>query len=193
MTDQVKGAFNRFAEMYSKKDVKGIMSMFADDPDIVAIGLCERQVAVGPAAVRKMFERDMSLSKAAIKLPFDVVSVDSLGLTAWMAANVYPYAVLNNEKNCKRSPGKSDHGLEKNQGPVGAFFSCTFPSPPTAGALLGAIGWQGKKTRVARDANKASAAPFFQFGCNRAGPHAHGIPPFSFQARPALIADKDKA
>ncbi len=145
MTDQVKGTFNRFAEMYGKKDIKGIMSMFADDPDIVAIGLCERQAAVGPAAVRKMFERDMSLSKAAIKLPFDVVSVDSLGLTAWMAASVYPYAVLSNEKIVKGVQGSLTMVLRKIKGQW-RILQLHFSVPTDGGSLVGGDRLAGKKT-----------------------------------------------
>jgi len=145
MTDQVKSTFNRFAEMYGKKDVKGIMSMFADDPDIVAIGLCGRQVAVGPAAVRKMFERDMSLSGGKIKLPFDVVSVDSLGLTAWMAANVYPYAVLSNDKIVKGIQGSLTMVLRKIKGQW-RILQLHFSVPTDDGSLVGGDKLAGKKT-----------------------------------------------
>jgi len=145
MIDQVKGTFNRFAEMYGKKDVKGIMSMFADDPDIVAIGLCGKQVAVGPAAVRKMFERDMSLSGATIKLPFDVVSIDSLGLTAWMAANVYPYAVLSDNKIVRGVQGSLTMVLRKIKGQW-RILQLHFSVPTDDGSFVGGDKLAGKKT-----------------------------------------------
>jgi len=115
-TDQVTAAFSKFVEFYSNKDVKGIMTMFADDSDIIAIGLCNHRAAVGPQAIENLFEKDLLSMKGTIKLPFDIISVDHLGLTAWLAANVYPYAVLNNGTIVKGTQGRLTLVLRKTKG-----------------------------------------------------------------------------
>jgi len=116
VADQVRAAFGQFAELYCKKDVNGIMSLFADEPDIVAIGLREDQVAVGTKAVKNMFEKDLSATEGTVKLPFEVVTVDNLGPAAWLTAKVYPYAVLKDGTTVKGHPGRMTLVLRKMKG-----------------------------------------------------------------------------
>jgi len=113
VADQVRAAFGQFAELYGKRDIEGIMALFAADPDIVAIGLRKGQIAVGPEAVRKLFEEDLSSTEGTIKLPFEIISLDNLGTAAWLSANVYPYAVLKDGTTIKGYPGRLTLVLRK--------------------------------------------------------------------------------
>lgn len=116
LSAQVTAALSKFSEFYGNKDVKGILSMFADDADIVAIGLCHHRVAVGPQAIENLFKKDLLSIRGTIKLPFDIISVNHLGRTAWLAANVYPYAVLNDGTIVKGVQGRLTLVMRKIKG-----------------------------------------------------------------------------
>jgi ketosteroid isomerase-like protein len=144
IADQVRAAVGEFVELYGKHDIEGIMSLFADDPGIVAIGLREGQVAVGPEAVRNLFEKDLSTTEGTVKLPFEVVSIDNLGLAAWLSANVYPYVVLKNGSTVKGYPGRMTLVLRKIKGKW-HILQVHFSVPSDSGSVTGKGQLAGKK------------------------------------------------
>ena len=144
VVEGVTATFNQFAEMYGKRDIKGIMSLFADDPDIAAIGLCEKQTAVGSKAIRTLFEKDLSSIEGTIKLPFDILSIDHFGYIAWVTANVYPYAVLNNGSVAKGVKGRLTLVLRRIRGRW-QFLQVHFSIPSDPGSSVSDNKLVGKK------------------------------------------------
>lgn len=135
VVEGVTATFNQFAEMYGKRDIKGIMSLFADDPDIAAIGLCDKQAAVGSKAIRTLFEKDLSSIEGTIKLPFDILSVDNFGYIAWVTANVYPNAVLKNGSVVKGVKGRLTLVLRRIKGRW-QFLQVHFSIPSDVGSSV---------------------------------------------------------
>ena len=80
----VKDVLDRFAENDAKRDLEGVMALFAPDPDVVMYGTGADEKRVGPAEIRAQVERDWSQSEAT-SITYGWISVSSAGSAAWAA------------------------------------------------------------------------------------------------------------
>ncbi len=92
--DEISATLKNFAERYNKKDIKGIMKLFANDEDITAIGLCEKQTGMGRDGIKAVFEKDLFSYKGNKSLIFKNIAVCNYGFISWISTDVYPYATL---------------------------------------------------------------------------------------------------
>lgn len=83
----VRSVLDSFAEGYEKRDMEGVLSLFAPDTDVVMFGTGADEKRVGLAEIRRQVERDWSQSDA-ITLTYGWTSVSAAGSIAWLAADV---------------------------------------------------------------------------------------------------------
>ena len=83
----VKAVLDSFAENYAKRDLEGVMALFAPDSDVVMYGTGADEKRVGPAEIRAQVERDWSQSEAT-SITYGWVSVSSAGSAAWLAPDI---------------------------------------------------------------------------------------------------------
>jgi len=84
---EVMDMLNRFIAAYQKKDLEGILRLFAPDADVVFYGNGEDEKSIGVAGIRDQAEHDWSQS-ASVSLGLKWSSVSSAGSVAWIAADV---------------------------------------------------------------------------------------------------------
>ena len=83
----VKAALSKFAEGYTKRDLEGVLALFAPDSDVVMFGTGVDEKRVGLAEIKAQAERDWSQSEAT-SLTYGWTSVSAAGSVAWVAADV---------------------------------------------------------------------------------------------------------
>jgi len=83
---EVMAVMNRYKEAYSRRDVDGVLALFAPDPDMVIIGTGQDEKRIGPAELRAQLERDFAQSEA-VSIEFGWHSVSQADLVAWVAAD----------------------------------------------------------------------------------------------------------
>lgn len=82
----VMAVMNRYNETYAKRDVEGVLSLFAPDTDIVIIGTGADERRIGRQELKTQLERDFAQSEAAA-IEFLWHSVSAAGSVAWLAAD----------------------------------------------------------------------------------------------------------
>jgi class 3 adenylate cyclase len=93
----VMATLNRFAEAMTKRDLDGVLGLFAPDSDLVLIGSGEDEKRIGLAGVRAQFERDWSQSDAASS-EFGWISVSAAGSVAWVAADMTMHVIVSGQE-----------------------------------------------------------------------------------------------
>ena len=83
----VKAVLDRFAENYTKRDLEGMMALFAPDADVVMYGTGADEKRVGSGEIRAQVERDWSQSEATT-ITYGWTSVSAAGSAAWAAADL---------------------------------------------------------------------------------------------------------
>jgi ketosteroid isomerase-like protein len=88
--DQQTGAaamavLNQFSEAYLKRDLEGLLSLFAPDADVVLIGTGRDERRVGQPEIQVQAERDWAQTEAG-SLKWTWHSVSAAGSVAWVAA-----------------------------------------------------------------------------------------------------------
>jgi ketosteroid isomerase-like protein len=109
VTQTLKGMF----EAYKKKDLSGVLSYWATDPDLVAIGSGEDEKAVGVGKYVEGLLRDWAQAEVtAIGVKNFVVS--AAGVVAWFVADVtFTYKAEGKEAAL---PGRMTGVMEKRNG-----------------------------------------------------------------------------
>lgn len=87
----VMATLNRFMKAYQDKDIEGILSLFAPDPDVVFYGNGEDEKSIGLSGIREQAEHDWSQS-ASISVHIKWSSVSSAGSVAWVASDIMIHA-----------------------------------------------------------------------------------------------------
>ncbi len=82
----VMAVLNKMAEGYARRDLEGVLSLFAPDPDVVMYGTGADEKRVGLAEIKAQVERDWSQSEASA-LMYGWTSVSAAGGVAWVAAD----------------------------------------------------------------------------------------------------------
>lgn len=93
----VKAVLDSFAENYAKRDLEGVMALFAPDSDVVMYGTGADEKRVGPAEIRAQVERDWSQSEAT-SITYGWLSVSSAGSAAWVATDISYKAKVGGEE-----------------------------------------------------------------------------------------------
>ena len=107
---EVMSVFNKMRESYAKRDLSGLVALFATDPDVVAIGSGADEKCVGPDQVRVQLERDFAQSEA-LTMNFEWISISAAGSVAWAAADCV-FDVMASRKKMKLQ-GRLTAVLEK--------------------------------------------------------------------------------
>ena len=92
----VLAVLDKFAERYSKRDLDGVMALFAPDPDLVLIGTGADETRIGFDEARAQFERDWSQSDA-VSMKLDPRSVSAGGSVAWIVADMTNRGVISGQ------------------------------------------------------------------------------------------------
>jgi ketosteroid isomerase-like protein len=83
VTQTLKGMFSA----YKKKDVKGVLSFWAPDSDVVIIGSGTDEKSVGRTQFSATLKRDFSQAEIT-GIDFRNFAVSSSGLVAWFSADM---------------------------------------------------------------------------------------------------------
>jgi len=83
---EVMAVLDRMRECYAKRDLGGLVALFATDPDVVAIGSGADEKRIGPAQVKVQLERDFAQSESLL-MRFEWLSISAAGSVAWVAAD----------------------------------------------------------------------------------------------------------
>ncbi len=83
----VLAVLDKLAERYSKRDLDGVMALFAPDPDLVLVGTGADETRIGFDEARSQIERDFSQTDA-VSMKLDPRSVSAAGSVAWVVADV---------------------------------------------------------------------------------------------------------
>ncbi|MEZ4861426.1 MAG: nuclear transport factor 2 family protein [Caldilineaceae bacterium] len=83
----VIATMNQFAESYTKRDLQGVLTLFAPDADTILLGTGADEKRVGVAAIAAQAERDWSQSEA-LSVTYGSTSVSAAGAVAWAVADV---------------------------------------------------------------------------------------------------------
>lgn len=79
--------FKKISQTYRDKDLDGMMKLYVQDPDLVAIGAGRDEWVKGPEELKDGLKRDMSQAEK-IKVDFEDITVSSSGNVAWVSARM---------------------------------------------------------------------------------------------------------
>lgn len=82
---EVRGMLNKYTQAYADKDIDGMMSLFLNDPDIVAIGTGTDEWVHGSNELKKGFERDFNQADN-IQVKFEKITIQGSDNAAWLSA-----------------------------------------------------------------------------------------------------------
>jgi ketosteroid isomerase-like protein len=109
VTQTLKGMF----EAYKKKDLSGILSYWAPDPDIVVIGSGEDEKVVGIGKYVESLMRDWAQAEV-ISIGVKNFAISAAGIVAWFSAEVtFTYRIQGKEDTL---PGRMTGVMEKRNG-----------------------------------------------------------------------------
>ena len=81
----VLAVLNKFLETYEKRDIEGLMALFAPDDDQIMFGTGIDEKRLGRDQIRFQAERDWSQTEA-LAFSFNWHQVSAAGSVAWVAA-----------------------------------------------------------------------------------------------------------
>jgi ketosteroid isomerase-like protein len=81
----VMAVVDKFNETYARRDIDGLLALFAPDSDLVLFGTGADEKRVGLAELKFQAERDWAQSDS-ISFEFGWRSVSAAGSVAWLAA-----------------------------------------------------------------------------------------------------------
>jgi ketosteroid isomerase-like protein len=82
----IKGALQRMADCYTRRDLEGLIATLTPDPDTFMYGTAPDEKRVGLAEIRQQAQRDWSQTEAAA-LEIGATLVSSRGDVAWVATD----------------------------------------------------------------------------------------------------------
>ena len=100
-------------EAYAKRDLNGVLSFWAPDPDVFMLGSGEDEKSVGIQEFVKSLRRDWEQSDAA-SIEHKDIAVSMAGSVAWFATDIIFHGKINAEKFTY--PGRLTGVLEKRDG-----------------------------------------------------------------------------
>jgi len=84
---EVMAVLSKFIEAYSKRDLEGVISLIAPDPDACLIDIEPDEKRVGLDAIKMQLTRDWSQYEAS-SYEINWISISAAGVVAWMASEV---------------------------------------------------------------------------------------------------------
>jgi ketosteroid isomerase-like protein len=84
---EVMAVINKFIETYSKRDMEGIMSLVASDPDVCVFDT-EPGKSVGLNAIEALLAGDWSQYEAS-SYEINWINISAAGVVAWLASEVH--------------------------------------------------------------------------------------------------------
>ncbi len=97
IVQEVHEILKKIAQAYYDKDLDGMMQLYTQDPDLVAIGAGRDEWVQGPEDLRNGYKRDMDQADA-IKVDFEDVAVSSSGNVAWTSARMAMYVQVEEQE-----------------------------------------------------------------------------------------------
>ena len=89
--EAVMSTLRELIECYEKRDIAGILSCYAPDPDLVCIGTGVDEKRIGLSELRTQLERDLAQSET-LSVELGWSSVSAAGPVAWVACDAIIHA-----------------------------------------------------------------------------------------------------
>jgi len=86
-TSEVLDTLSRFSDAFSKRDMGGLMSTLAPEPDVTFIGTGADEERAGTSEIQAQIQRDWDQSESA-SIELGQLAVSSHGPVAWVAGGV---------------------------------------------------------------------------------------------------------
>ncbi|MFC1925626.1 nuclear transport factor 2 family protein [Chloroflexota bacterium] len=109
---EVMSVLDKMRECYEKRDLNGLLALFATDADLVAIGSGADEKCIGPTQLKAQLERDFTQSES-LTINYEWLSISAAGSVAWMAADCVFNARIGGEEMILR--GRLTGVLEKRE------------------------------------------------------------------------------
>lgn len=84
---EVMTVINKFIETYSKRDIEGLASLVAPDPDVCLFDIEPDEKRIGLNAIETQLTRDWSQYEAS-SYEVNWINVSAAGIVAWIASEV---------------------------------------------------------------------------------------------------------
>ncbi|MDD1775183.1 MAG: nuclear transport factor 2 family protein [Methanobacterium sp.] len=97
IVDSVHTILKIYKRAYFEKDLDGIVNLFVQDPDLVAIGAGRDEWVKGPEELKNGFKRDLAQADE-INMDFEDVNVSASGNVAWTSARMAMHILIKGEK-----------------------------------------------------------------------------------------------
>lgn len=107
---EVMGVLNKLIEGYNQRDIEGLLTLYASDPDMVTIGTGIDEKRIGLAERRIQLERDFSQVEE-ISVEIIWYSVSAAGSVAWVTSDVIARGKVNEKETSV--PMRATFVLEK--------------------------------------------------------------------------------
>jgi uncharacterized protein (TIGR02246 family) len=92
----IKVVLEKFAEGYTKQDLKAVLSLIAPDPDVIMYGTSADEKRTGQKEIKIQLERDWSQIDNP-SLEYKWISISAAGSVAWVAIDAVFKAKVNGQ------------------------------------------------------------------------------------------------
>jgi uncharacterized protein (TIGR02246 family) len=124
---EIQAVMAEFNSSYRRKDIEGIMALYLNTPDTIALGTGKAGECIGHEAIRKAYEKEFSEFKEIKALEYNTLSLFVSGEIAALAADMRIAAVQGHGTVTKA--GRLTAVLKRTDGKW--FFLQTHFSPPS--------------------------------------------------------------
>ncbi len=110
----INGILNKMAEALQTKDLEAFMNLFAKEPNMLTIGLEEKELSIGDHGLKERMKKTFEEADS-ISIKYGWTSIKANGDAAWVASNT-TYKIKKKGKQEVTIPARMTGVLEKVEG-----------------------------------------------------------------------------
>jgi ketosteroid isomerase-like protein len=111
---EIRSVLSKFDRSYKEKDLEGLMALYSDSPEVIAIGSGDFRQRIGRKAIEAAYGREFSTSGMIKSVESRILSLTISGEIASLAADIYITSMRKNKMI--RTAGKLTAVLKKVHG-----------------------------------------------------------------------------
>jgi ketosteroid isomerase-like protein len=90
---EIQTVMVKFSSSYRRRDIGGIMALYSNTPDTIALGIGKSGECIGQEAIRKAYQKEFSEFKEIKAVEYKILSLFVSGEIASLAADMRIFAV----------------------------------------------------------------------------------------------------